>query len=324
MRNLKNLNAAQKNGSGNCSTQGKRTPANVNASTQTAAAKKRKQYYVNDDGKFEGVIYERYNRHTKKSYVGEAANEATRIASWKNSSNNSYGGKKITEARKKYGVGSDVWNYNILEKVFADTEEELEELLEQKETDWIYRKDSVNNGYNGSYGKGNLGMDFTAEHREKISANHRNYQSEEAKQKISASNTGRTLTPETRAKISEKNTGKKRTPQQKAAESSRMKNDPNLSERIANMNAARKAKHAIYGNPRKGSKVTDPAVLQKMKALQQARGTKVSAIAPDGTRQDYPTMLDAAKATGHGAGSVLNNIRTGGVTRKGYRFTKLP
>ena len=42
-----------------------------------------------------------------------------------------------------------------------------------------------------------------------------------------------------------------------------------------------------------------------------------------GERQEYPTMLDAAKGIGHNVGSVANAVKSGGITKKGYKFEKL-
>lgn len=322
---LKKQDIDPENGGENGSIQGCVAVSIPPANNVNAPKKKRQKHYTkNVQGLYEGFIYERYNKIEKLSYVGETANEKVRIQKWKQINSNYCSSKKLIEARKKHGVGSDVWEYKILEIVTAPTTEELEELLSQKETEWIYKKDTVNKGYNASYGNGNKGMKLSAAHRAKVSANHRTYQSEEAKQKISASLKGRTMDQSTKDKIRNKITGQKRTQAQKDAQSERVKNDPNTPAQIAKMNAARKAKQAIHGNPLKGRKVTDPALKQKLKDIQQARGTKVRATYPDGTQHDFPTMLDAAKATGHGVGSVYNCLRSGGATKKGFRFQKLP
>ena len=72
----------------------------------------------------------------------------------------------------------------------------------------------------------------------------------------------------------------------------------------------------------KGREIPEEA-RQNMKKAQQARGTKVRAIYPDGTTKEFTTMLDAANECGVGVGSVYNCIKTGGMTRAGYKFEKL-
>ena len=78
--------------------------------------------------KHEGWIYKRTLISPKavdtgdygKSYIGQTENMKVRNQSWNKPNSTSYGGKKITEARKKYGVGEDAWQTDILEKEFAD------------------------------------------------------------------------------------------------------------------------------------------------------------------------------------------------------------
>ena len=57
------------------------------------------------------------------------------------------------------------------------------------------------------------------------------------------------------------------------------------------------------GGTTKGIKHTETAKA-KMKAAQQANGTKVKVTTSDGTEQYYSTMLDAAKALGVNVGSI--------------------
>ncbi len=60
-----------------------------------------------------------------------------------------------------------------------------------------------------------------------------------------------------------------------------------------------------------------------MKAAQQAKGTKVRPIYPDGTTNDFNTMLDAAKDCGLNVGSVASAIKTNGTCRNGMKFEKI-
>lgn len=250
-----------------------------------------------------------------KVYIGQTDNMAERDASW-NKSNNNYGGKKITDARIKYGVLPGSWVTTELERVTANSEEELHALLDERETFNIYKYNSVENGFNGSYGNGMKGMKHTDESRAKISANHRHYQSEEAKQKISKTNMNHPVSDETKKKISEGNTGKVRTDEMKKAQSARLAGkEPKA--------ASQGLKEYIIVNghgPTKGIKQTAQA-RANMKAAQQANGTKTKAIYPDGSTKVFSTMLDAANACSMNVGSVDYLIKSGGKSRKnGMKF----
>ena len=61
----------------------------------------------------------------------------------------------------------------------------------------------------------------------------------------------------------------------------------------------------------------------KMKAAKQASGTDCVATFPDGHEETFPTMLDAANATGLNAGSVKYSIEHNNITKNGYKFRKL-
>ncbi len=220
------------------------------------------------DGKYRGVIYERKNKITGKSYVGKTENEKIRKQSWNNKSNNSYGGEKITDARKQYGIGSDVWDYSVLEEVFTDTQEEMKAKLKERETFWIKEKDAVNNGYCGAYGDGNLGSDYDEERKKKCgNAMRGKHHSNATKAKLSKKNKGRHHTKEARAKISKKLKGIKRTDAQKKAQSLRQKGK-------IPMAATAAAKEWVKQNGAywKNHPISDEAKAN-MKKAQQARGT---------------------------------------------------
>ena len=118
------------------------------------------------DGKYRGVIYARKNKITRMGYVGKTDNEKNRKSDWNEKHNKNYGGQKIMEARKQYGIGPEAWEYDILEEIFSDTQEELKAKLKERETYWIKEKDSVENGYNQAYGDGNLGIKFSLQRRQ--------------------------------------------------------------------------------------------------------------------------------------------------------------
>lgn len=63
----------------------------------------------------------------------------------------------------------------------------------------------------------------------------------------------------------------------------------------------------------------------KMKKAQQDRGTAVIAHIPDGLTQEFPTLLDAEKATGVKAGSIHNNLKHSNEkfkTKRGFWFER--
>ena len=145
--------------------------------------------------RFEGVVYMRTliaeeAKNTEdylKTYNGETTDWNTRQQKWYQTNNKNYGGEKIQIARDKYGVGDDAWATVILERNYSEVSiDDLEKKLKARETEKIYEYDTVNNGFNGSYGIGMQGRNHTDKSRKLISKNHRNYQSDEAKAKIKA------------------------------------------------------------------------------------------------------------------------------------------
>lgn len=272
-----------------------------------------------ENGQYRGVIYERHNKKTNQSYIGKTDNEKIRKYSWNRKSYKSYGGKKIVEAREKYGTGPDAWDYIVLEEIFSDTQEELDTKLKERETHWIKEKDSVENGYNSSYGDGNLGIKFDEERRKKFGDSMRGrHLSEKTKALISAKSKGRRHTEESKAKISQKLKGLKRTDAQKQAQSARMKGK--VPE--AATAGAKKWVKQNGGGFWKTHPISDETKA-KMKAAKQASGTDCVATFPDGHEKTFPTMLDAANATGLNAGSVKYSIDHNSTTYNGYKFRKL-
>lgn len=277
---------------------------------------------MNSAGKYPGWIYKytvtKEGDDFGKPYVGATNKEKSRRQSW-NKPGGDYAGKKLKEARKIYNPKTD-WSYEVLEYNEFDTEEELLKWLDEREEYYIAKFDSRNNGFNTSKGgTGNKGCKHTEATRKKISENHRNYQTEEVKAKISKSNMGREVSQETRAKISAGNTGKKRTAKQKKAQSESRKGQ--IPEK-----ACEASKEWHKNNPGGwwGNHPVPDEVKAKQKAIQQARGTKVKAISKEGDVKVFPTMLDAAKAFGINVGSVANGVKSGNVLNSiGYRFEKI-
>ena len=270
-----------------------------------------------EDGKYRGVIYERHNKATDQSYVGKTDNEKIRKQSWNNKGSRSYGGKKIMEARKEYGTGPDAWDYNVLEEIFSDTHEELDAKLKERETHWIREKDTVENGYNHSYGDGNLGIEYDEERRKLCgNAMRGKHHTEETKAILRQKNKGVPRPDEVKAKISRATKGLKRTEAQKQAQSARQKGKVPVA-------ATEAAKEWVKQNGSywKSHPIPDEAKAN-MKKAQQLRGTDCIATFPDGHEEAFPTMLDAANATGLNVGSVKYSIDHNSTTRNGIKFRK--
>lgn len=273
---------------------------------------------ITADGKFRGVVYVRILKATGKPYVGETDNEKIRKRSWDNKGSKSYGGTKIMKARQDYGIGPDIWDYKVLEELIMDSHDELVKTLLSRQTYWIKEKDAVENGFNSSYGDGMLGRKHTEASRALISKNHRTYQTDETKKKISQIMKGRTVSQETRDKISAGNRGKKRTLEQRQAQSEMRKGKV---PQAATEGAKRWVKQN-GGGYWKNHTLSEEAKAN-MKAAQQKRGHKVQAVYPDGHIEVFNTMLDAGTQTGHLVGSVYYSAMNGSVTKQGFKFTKL-
>lgn len=270
-----------------------------------------------ENGQYRGVIYERHNKATDQSYVGKTDNEKIRKQCWNNKGSKSYGGKKIMEARKEYGTGPDSWDYNVLEEIFSDTHEELDAKLKERETHWIREKDSVENGYNHSYGDGNLGIEYDEERRKQCgNAMRGKHHTEETKALLSEKGKGRHHTDDAKTKISKKLKGLKRTEAQKQAQSARQKGKVPVA-------ATEAAKEWVKQNGSywKSHPLPDSAKAN-MKKAQQERGTDCIATFHDGHEETFPTMLDAANATGLNVGSVKYSIEHNSITKNGFKFRK--
>ena len=118
--------------------------------------------------------------------------------------------------------------------------------------------------------------------------------------------------------ISARNRGKKRTLEQRQAQSKMRKGKVPQ----AATDGAKEWVKKNGGGYWKYHPLSDKAK-SNMKAAQQKRGTKVQATYPDGHFEEFNTMLDAAKATGHLVGSVYYSVMHGSVTKNNYRFKKL-
>lgn len=124
-------------------------------------------------------------KSTGQKYVGQTIDIKNRNSQWKDL-RHSYGGRKIDDARKRHGVSDNDWELKVF-PVNPSTKEELANKLNLEETAYIKKYNSVEEGLNGSYGRGMLGLHHT----------------DEAKAKISKALTGISRSPETRKKMSD-------------------------------------------------------------------------------------------------------------------------
>lgn len=263
-----------------------------------------------------GIIYRHWvnkpgAEHHGQSYVGETPDEKTRLQCWNKPVNRNYAGKKLVEARKLYPI--NCWKYEVLEKVYAATEDELEKLLYERETFYIDKYDSYEHGFNGNRGgRGNKGVKFDEVRCKQNGDNRRGKQQpRDSVERGAAKRRGKRQSAETCKKKSEAMTGKKHTPKMNANQSARMKGkEP--------QKASEAARIWQKNNPGGwwGNHPIPDDVKAKMKSAQQARGTRVKLTRTDGTFECFPTMVDAGVPFNLGAGSISNFLKTGNVSKK--------
>lgn len=269
---------------------------------------------------YEGVVYSYTNTaDDDKKYIGETPREETRRDSW-NKPGNAYAGSKLAEARKKYGL--EPWVYEVIERHYSESLEKLENILVERETYYIDLWGTMENGYNGNKGgTGNKGVIYDEKRREQCGdAMRGKHHTEGARAQISSYLSGHDVKESTRAKISAGNTGKVRTEEMKQAQSDRMKG----TNPTAAIEGAKEWVKENGGGYWKGKKLSEEA-RANMKKAQQERGTTVIAHFPDGSTQEFPTMLDAEKATGVKAGSIHNNLKHSSEdykTKSGFWFER--
>ena len=237
-----------------------------------------------------------------KVYIGKTTNPKRRFQKW-NVANSPYGGKKINEARSKYGVSDASWKTGILMIIRAGSKEELKIRLKEAEEKCIRQFSSVEKGFNSTYGDGNMGIAFTEKHKEKISKAMK----------------GRKLSDETKRKIGNSNKGKVRTADMRKAQSERMKGKAPL----AAIEAAKKwrEKNGAYW---KGKKMPEE-IIEKMRKAQEKKAIRVIAHYPDGREKIFDSMASAQRELKIGTGSIHNNLRHSNSryrTRGGYWFNK--
>ena len=119
---------------------------------------------------FSGVIYSWTNTITDMSYIGSTKNEYNRKAVFKSKTKH-YAGRKINEARQKFGVAA--FQYQVLETITANDEGTLQIKLDEREAFYIQKYQSTITGYNTAlYGKGQKGIKLSDATKRKMSDSH--------------------------------------------------------------------------------------------------------------------------------------------------------
>lgn len=259
--------------------------------------------------KFYGVVY-RYKNALKndpefgRSYVGATDKEKTRIKCWRNKGNN-YAGKALADARKRTGWKN--WEYEVLEKVKASSQKELNSKLTERETYWIKHYDSFNNGYNSNIGGTGLkGAKCSKESLKQRSATRKKNgfcHTQATKEKLRAKNLNKKHTPETCKKISDKLKNKPKSEKHKKNLSSALKG------RVITPEARAKSSKTKTGKPH--------TISPKGKANIDANRYKipVTVTYPDGSIKTFPTQKSAGEYIGYKAISYY--IETGHKTANG-------
>ena len=156
-----------------------------------------------------GIIY-KYTSPSGKSYIGQTTSSIKRKSKHRRESR--FLKTKFAAAIRKYGFEN--FKYEILfQSEQLTNPQELKELLNIKEIEFISLYDSINNGYNLSIGgKGCLGYKHTEEWKEAASKRMLGNQyslgftkSEEERKHLSEKMTGHFVSEETKEKIGNKN-----------------------------------------------------------------------------------------------------------------------
>lgn len=206
-----------------------------------------------------GVIYKWTCKLNNKSYIGQTVNENARYKSHKKCLGNYHGKNHFHCALNKYSNEED-WDYSIIEDNVPV------EKLNERECFWISFYDSARNGYNSTYGGGQ--MIFTEDVKRKMSETRKGRipwnkgikMSDKFRETCSKAFKGRKYSEATRRRIGE---GRKKW---KLSEESVNKIKEKLTgkklspEHLANVRAANKLKpsckgrHRVYNDPNDHSK----------------------------------------------------------------------
>lgn len=105
-------------------------------------------------GTFAGVVYVYTNLHNDKKYVGQTIAPLSRWESHEAAARRNYrdSNSPFHKALKKYSP--DLFIYEVLEFIFADTREEYQTLIDNREKYWIDKLGTLNSskGYNAAPG----------------------------------------------------------------------------------------------------------------------------------------------------------------------------
>lgn len=104
---------------------------------------------MQQDKTIKGVIY-KYTSPINKIYIGQTTDESGRRQKFLNINNKIYAGPKINKAREKYGPKS--FKYEVIFTVQSIIKDEVLNILNQKEREYIKLFDSFSNGYNMTEG----------------------------------------------------------------------------------------------------------------------------------------------------------------------------
>lgn len=140
-------------------------------------------------GNYYGEIYKYTLKATEKSiangdagkcYIGQTGNTKKRQDDWDNQ-NSCYAGPKINRAKEIYPP--EDWVREVLVSRTYKKKSTRKKKLDELETAMIIKYDSVNNGFNTSYGRGMKGLHHSKASRLKISQALRGVKKSEAHKK---------------------------------------------------------------------------------------------------------------------------------------------
>ena len=273
----------------------------------------------NKNGMYEGIVYVRKLNYPGSSedgyaYVGCTMDEATRKCKWDNPNTSNYGGRKICEAREKYGVKA--FSYAVLERHQHSDRDQLRKELEEREAAFIKYYDSVKHGFNESHGgTGFNGMKKTQAMIDKGVATRKangNYSPSQAtRAKISQANRGRHHSAATKAKISAGNKGKVRSAAVRQ----------NLRQRMLG-NVPSAATRQKLSQSHMGKTFTMSAQgLANVRAARKKMRKPVTVVdSTDGTETHCSSYTEAAQLINCNPGSIGSALKTKGLIKNRYRI----
>lgn len=155
----------------------------------------------------EGIIYKWQNKINNKTYIGQTIHPKKRYNQHKNGERADK--QYIDRAIKKYGVEN--FDYNVIDRLTANTKEELREKLDRQEIHYIslYGSHISKNGYNitlGGLSRGNF--QHTQDTKDLLSRMRKGKKlNESTKKAISEGHKGLILSKEHKEKLKESHKG---------------------------------------------------------------------------------------------------------------------